>query len=103
MPFDLVKLPHHGSRNNVSRALVQAVESPLWVFSSDGTTFRHPDAIAVSRVVRDAGGSPHLVFNVPSTFNGWWQRPEWQYAVRLHHDVRRPGRRCHRRPGVTGG
>ena len=78
VPLDLVKLPHHGSRNNVSRALVQAVDCPLWVFSSDGTTFRHPDAIAVSRVVRDAGPEPHLVFNVPSTFNQWWERPEWQ-------------------------
>ena len=78
VPLDLVKLPHHGSRNNVSRALVQAVDCPLWVFSSDGTTFRHPDAIAVSRVVRDAGPEPHLVFNVPSTFNQWWERSEWQ-------------------------
>jgi hypothetical protein len=78
VPLDLVKLPHHGSRNNVSRELVQAVDCPLWVFSSDGTTFRHPDAIAVSRVVRDSGPEPHLVFNVPSTFNRWWERPEWQ-------------------------
>ena len=78
VPLDLVKLPHHGSRNNVSRELVQAVDCPLWVFSSDGTTFRHPDAIAVSRVVRDAGPEPHLVFNVPSTFNQWWERSEWQ-------------------------
>jgi hypothetical protein len=77
VPVDLVKLPHHGSRNNVSRALVQALDCPQWVFSSDGTTFRHPDAVAVSRVVRDAGPGAHLVFNVPSTFNGWWQRPEW--------------------------
>jgi hypothetical protein len=78
VPVDLVKLPHHGSRNNVSRALVQALDCPTWVFSSDGTTFRHPDAIAVARVVRDAPPQPHLVFNVPSTFNGWWRRPEWQ-------------------------
>ncbi len=78
VPLDLVKLPHHGSRNNVSRELVQAVDCRLWVFSSDGTTFRHPDAIAVSRVVRDSGTQPHLVFNVPSTFNRWWERPEWQ-------------------------
>ena len=78
VPLDLVKLPHHGSRNNVSRELVQAVDCPLWVFSSDGTTFRHPDAIAVSRVVRDSGPEPHLVFNVPSTFNQWWERAEWQ-------------------------
>jgi Metallo-beta-lactamase superfamily len=78
VPLDLVKLPHHGSRNNVSRELVQAVDCPLWVFSSDGTTFRHPDAIAVSRVVRDSGPAPHLVFNVPTTFNQWWERAEWQ-------------------------
>jgi hypothetical protein len=75
---DLVKLPHHGSRNNVSRALIQALDCPLWVFSSDGTTFRHPDAIAVSRVIRDAGPGVELAFNVPSTFNGWWAKPEWQ-------------------------
>jgi hypothetical protein len=78
VPVDLVKLPHHGSRNNVSRALVQALDCPLWVFSSDGTTFRHPDAIAVSRVVREAGPGVELAFNVPSTFNGWWAKPEWQ-------------------------
>jgi hypothetical protein len=78
VPVDLVKLPHHGSRNNVSRELVRALDCPQWVFSSDGTTFRHPDAIAVARVLREAPRGAHLVFNVPSTFNGWWQRPEWQ-------------------------
>jgi hypothetical protein len=78
VPIDLVKLPHHGSRNNVSRPLVQAIDCPQWVVSSDGTTFRHPDAVAISRVVRDAGPAPQLVFNVPSKFNKWWQRPEWQ-------------------------
>jgi len=79
VPFDLVKLPHHGSRNNVSRALVQAIDCPLWVFSSDGTTFRHPDAVAVARVLRDAGRPDvRLAFNVPSTFNGWWANSDWQ-------------------------
>ncbi len=78
VPVDLVKLPHHGSRNNVSRELVQRLDCRRWVFSSDGTTFRHPDAVAVSRVVRDAGPDVELVFNVPSTFNGWWANPDWQ-------------------------
>jgi hypothetical protein len=78
VPFDLVKLPHHGSRNNVTRALVQAIDCPQWVFSTDGTIFRHPDAVAVSRIVRDAGPGAGLVFNVPSTFNGWWNKPEWR-------------------------
>lgn len=76
--LDLVKLPHHGSRHNVSRALVEAVDCPHWVFSSDGTTFRHPDAVAVARVVRHGGEHPHLAFNVPSPFNGWWDNDEWR-------------------------
>jgi len=78
VPFDLVKLPHHGSRSNVSRELVQAIECPQWVFSTDGTIFRHPDAVAVSRVVRDSDPEVHLVFNVPSKFNGWWDKPGWR-------------------------
>ena len=77
VPLDLVKLPHHGSRQNVSSGLIEAVDCPLWVFSSDGTTFRHPDAIAVGCVVRHAGGQPRLAFNVPSTFNRWWENPDW--------------------------
>jgi Metallo-beta-lactamase superfamily len=75
---DLVKLPHHGSRNNVSRPLVEALDCPLWVFSSDGTRFRHPDAIAIARVLRHGGEHPHLAFNVPSTFNRWWDRDDWR-------------------------
>jgi hypothetical protein len=78
VPVDLVKLPHHGSRNNVSRELVQALDCPQWVFSSDGTTCRHPDAVAVSRVLRETSPGVHLVFNVPSTFNGWWDAPPWR-------------------------
>ena len=38
VPLDLVKLPHHGSRQNVSSGLIEAVDCPPWVFSSDGTT-----------------------------------------------------------------
>jgi glyoxylase-like metal-dependent hydrolase (beta-lactamase superfamily II) len=77
VPLDLIKLPHHGSRQNISRALVEAVDCPLWVFSSDGTKFRHPDAVAVGRVVRHAGRRPRLAFNVPSTFSRWWENPDW--------------------------
>ena len=43
------KLPHHGSRRNVSRALVEALECDQWWFSSSGARFGHPndEAIAV--------------------------------------------------------
>lgn len=79
--LDLVKLPHHGSRNNVSKELVAAVECPLWVISSDGTQFRHPDPQALARVVTGAVATPvTLAFNVPSTYSGWWDDPAWRRA-----------------------
>lgn len=76
--LDAFKLPHHGSQNNIDDALVAAVDCPLWVFSSDGTTFRHPDAVAIARILRRERPVTRLAFNVPSTFNGWWDNPSWR-------------------------
>jgi hypothetical protein len=85
--LDVIKTPHHGSRQNMTKALVEAVDCPLWVFSSDGTTFRHPDAQAIARILQfGAHSTPTLAFNVPSTFNGWWNNDVWrelfEYQVR---------------------
>lgn len=85
--LDVVKLPHHGSRHNVSDALVQAVSCPVWLFSTDGTQHRHPDAPAVARVLR--GGHeirPTLAFNVSSRCNAWWSNAVW--SRRFGYDVR---------------
>lgn len=78
-PFaaDLFKAPHHGSKNNVSDALAASVESPYWLFTTDGTRHRHPDAVAIARVLRSSPIVPTLGFNVPSAFNEWWKKPEW--------------------------
>lgn len=80
--LDLLKLPHHGSARNVSAGLVEAVETPLWVNSSDGTRFRHPDAIALARVlVHGRREEPVLAFNVPSTYNLWWDNDSWRALI----------------------
>ncbi|CAN5496676.1 hypothetical protein BH10ACT7_BH10ACT7_24670 [soil metagenome] len=85
---DVVKLPHHGSRRNVTRGFVEALTCPYWVFSSDGTTFRHPDAVAIARVLQYSGVTrPTLAFNLPSEFNAWWKNPQWRrrfgYSVKF--------------------
>lgn len=77
--LDLVKLPHHGSKSNVTREFVEAVRSPDWLVSTDGTQHRHPDAIAIARVIEYAlVRQPRLLFNVRSTFNGWWDDDDWR-------------------------
>jgi beta-lactamase superfamily II metal-dependent hydrolase len=85
--LDLIKTPHHGSRNNITRALVEAVDCPLWLFSSDGTTFRHPDAQAIATILAfGTHRNPTLAFNVRSKYSGWWDNDEWRrlfgYQVR---------------------
>jgi hypothetical protein len=77
--LDLLKLPHHGSRQNLNRKLVEAVDCPYWAFSTDGTQFRHPDAPAIARLLAfGRHPRPILGFNVPSTFNRWWEKEEWR-------------------------
>ncbi len=92
LEIDAFKLPHHGSRNNVTKALIEAVSCPCWLFSTDGTQFRHPDAIAIARVICYSVRQPAtLFFNVPSIYNGWWSNPEWksmyQYKTEYGNDT----------------
>lgn len=77
LKLDVLKLPHHGSRNNVHRALIEAVDCKTFLVSTDGTTFNHPDPEAIARVVRYAK-RPKLVFNEPSEYNECWNDGDWQ-------------------------
>jgi hypothetical protein len=79
LKLDAVKLPHHCSRNNVLKTLVEAVDCAHWLVSTDGTQFRHPDAIALARIITYSKlRTPLLSFNVPSKFNGWWENEDWK-------------------------
>ena len=49
LDVDLFKVPHHGSRHNISRELIDLVEADRWLFSSNGRIFKHPSPVAVSR------------------------------------------------------
>jgi len=53
--LDACKLPHHGSKGNVTRSLVKALDCPLWLVSSNGVRFRHPDDAALARVILSGG------------------------------------------------
>lgn len=86
LPVDAFKLSHHGSKKSTSREVIEAVSCSTWLFSTDGTRFRHPDAEAVARVLAfGKRPDPLLAFNVPTRFNGWWDDDEWRarfgYAV----------------------
>ncbi|MDO8361876.1 MAG: MBL fold metallo-hydrolase [Actinomycetota bacterium] len=64
---DACKLPHHGSRANVTTALVQLLDCPQWLVSTNGSQFSHPNAEALARCVVHGSPGATLVFNYEST------------------------------------
>ena len=75
MPIDGVKRRHAGSRANVTQDLLRAVDARHFVFSTNSSYCRHPNAEAVARVI--VGGSkPTLWFNYDTPSNRQWGAPD---------------------------
>jgi hypothetical protein len=81
------KLPHHGSQNNLSKALLELVDCPRYLVSSNGAHFLHPDREAIARVVKFGGKKPSLYFNYKTEFNDLWARPAMKekHAYTAHY------------------
>jgi beta-lactamase superfamily II metal-dependent hydrolase len=91
LKLDAFKLPHHGSRNNLSTELLQLVDCPRYLLSSNGNHFFHPDRQAVARTIRygrrERTARPTLYFNYRSRNNDVWDDPELKerYAYTPHY------------------
>lgn len=72
LALDAFKVPHHGSRSNLSPALLAVLDCASHLFSSSGAQTRHPHPEAVARVIAAAGQGSSLFFNYSTTFNEPW-------------------------------
>jgi hypothetical protein len=74
--IDLLKLSHHGSRNNTCVDLLKLLNCTHYFFSSSGQKFYHPDKETVARVLIHGRGQrkPQLYFNYTSKFNEAWSK-----------------------------
>jgi beta-lactamase superfamily II metal-dependent hydrolase len=84
---DAFKVPHHGSKHNLSPGLLDVVETKRFLFSTNGAYFKHPDREAISRVlVREIDGC-ELWFNAQSQYTEAWKdaalEEEWGYRAVL--------------------
>jgi len=67
-----VKLPHHGSRHNVTRDVLDLIQSPVYLVSTDGSYFGHPDPAAIARVIAGKKGRCRLIFNYQTPITSQW-------------------------------
>lgn len=72
---DAVKLPHHGSKNNVVTALVKAAPAAHYLVSTNGDVFHHPDDAALARVVLGAPPGATIGFNYRTARTERWADP----------------------------
>lgn len=84
--LDAFKLPHHGSRNNVSLPMLDAFPAERYLISTNGNIFQHPDEEALARVViRASGIKKKLCFNYETDCNRDWnnqaRKKEFKYTT----------------------
>lgn len=73
------KIPHHGSRRNLCKELIESIHCQCWLISTDGSRFQHPDDEAVARILSYSKQRPAIIgFNVPSTINQKWDSDDWR-------------------------
>ena len=62
--FNAIKISHHGSLHNTSPALLEMVDSPIFLISSSGECHNHPDLEVLKAIVdRPPTFKRHLYFN----------------------------------------
>lgn len=85
LEVDVFKLPHHGSKKNVTKTLMSLVSARAYIFSSNGVSYFHPDREAVARVIQAHGDGANLLFNYRTKFNEMWDdddlRDQWKYSA----------------------
>ena len=90
---DALKVPHHGSRYNVSTGALEIIETDRYLFSTNGTQTEHPHLEGVARTIA-RGGGPTLYFNYRSKFTAPWD----DARLRRKHDYET----VYPEPGTTG-
>jgi len=76
--LDAFKIAHHGSEHNVSKELIQAIDCPRYLISTNGSYFKHPTPAAIARIVKFGGQSVTLFFNYRSKYSQVWDNPSWK-------------------------
>lgn len=69
-----LKLPHHGSRANVSNPLLGVLDTRRFLFSTSGAMFSHPDREAIGRILVSAGRGCELIFNYAEKSTLIWKK-----------------------------
>lgn len=74
LEVDALKLSHHGGKKNTGGELIRSLACKRYLFSTDGSYYKHPDPESVARVILHGShrGRPSLCFNHRSERTAVW-------------------------------
>ncbi|KIL24203.1 hypothetical protein B4134_3017 [Bacillus safensis] len=86
--FDFVKVSHHGSHRNTSVELLSLIDSPIYLFSTNGKKNNHPNSETIARIIsrKKEETHRHLIFNYPiknDLLSDEELRKEYRFSVEL--------------------
>ena len=88
--LNLIKLPHHGSKHNVTTELLEKVECHNYMISKSGAKFKHPSKEAIAKIIKYGGDKCTIWFNYESPFTKVWKNSDltdqWDYQVKYAAD-----------------
>ena len=76
--FDLVKLSHHGSKNNSSLVFFEEINSERFLISTNGNNHNHPDEETISRLIIGHKKKTNILINCKNeNLNKFIENDEW--------------------------
>ena len=91
--FDLIKGSHHGSFGNISRELLNKIDSESYLFSTNGQKNNHPDKETIAHIItRKVDFHRNLYFNYITANSKYFEREDWMevYNYSIHYLDQQP-------------
>lgn len=77
--FDVIKVAHHGSSANTSKALLEKIDAKKFIISTNGDKDGHPDKTTIARIVgRKSNFHRQLIFNYKTLTSQFFDKKEWK-------------------------
>lgn len=86
--YDAVKISHHGSSGNTSPSLLRLIESSIYLISTNGAKYNHPDVETLARIVcRDINSKKRLIFNYETSASTFMNIDQWKAAYNYEVEI----------------
>lgn len=76
--LDAFKIPHHGSKYNITTPLLHMMTCDHYLISTNGNYFKHPDQEAMAKLIKFGTTDSTICFNYETDQTKIWKNPNWQ-------------------------